>query len=71
MRPDRLCLKGKSLCFATGRPLRSITRIFPLKLVAQTLSSVTAVPQPTPSRPIPVKPVMAGESSVPQSCARV
>ncbi len=50
---------------ATGLPSKSITRIFPLKLVIQTRSFVTAVPQPTPSMPMPVKPVIGGESAVP------
>ena len=31
----------------------------------QTRSFVTAVPQPTPSMPMPVKPVIGGESAVP------
>src|SRR5215471_6631097 len=37
---------------------RHYTRIFPLKPEIHTLSSVTAVPQPTPSRPIPLNPVI-------------
>jgi hypothetical protein len=42
-----------------------MTRMLPLKLVIQTLSRVTAVPQPTPSIPMPVKPVIGGESGAP------
>src|SRR5271165_7536080 len=63
--PRNFSLNGKSLSLATGLPLKSITRILPLKLVIQTRSLVTAVPQPTPSIPIPVKPVIGGESGVP------
>src|SRR5262245_52751133 len=63
--PKSFSLKGKSLSLAIGRPLKSMTRILPLKPEAQTLSRVTAVPQPTPSRPMPLKPVMGGESGVP------
>ncbi len=50
---------------AAGVPSKFRTRIFPLKLATQTLSSVTAVPQPTPSIPMPVKPVIGGERAVP------
>src|SRR4051794_6183396 len=60
IRPVSLSLKGKSPSLPTGRPSRSMTRILPLKLLAQTLSRVTAVPQPTPSIPMPVKPVIGG-----------
>src|SRR5262245_59071395 len=63
IRPKSFSLKGISL--AIGRPLKSMTRILPLKLEAQTCSRVTAVPQPTPSRPMPVNPVIGGESGVP------
>src|SRR5262249_16716261 len=42
-----------------------MTRILPLKPEAQTWLRVTAVPQPTPSRPMPVKPVMGGERGTP------
>src|SRR5215469_1025305 len=64
--PESFSLNGKSSSFPSGRPFKFITRIFPLKPVTQTLSSlVTAVPQPTPSRPMPVNPLMAGESAVP------
>src|SRR6516164_7679378 len=63
--PSNFSLKGKSFSVATGFPLKSITRIFPLKLLIQTRSFATAVPQPTPSMPIPVKPVIGGESAVP------
>src|SRR6516225_3317237 len=63
--PRSFSLNGISLSVATGLPLKSITRIFPLKLLIQTRSSATAVPQPTPSMPIPVKPVIGGESAVP------
>src|SRR5262245_4824753 len=65
IKPKNFSLKGKSLSLATGRPLKSMTRILPLKPEAQTLSRVTAVPQPTPSRPMPLKPVIGGESGVP------
>src|SRR5271157_375579 len=65
IRPRNFSLKGKSLSLATGLPSKSITRIFPLKLVIQTRSLVTAVPQPTPSIPMPVKPVIGGETMVP------
>ena len=65
IRPRNFSLKGKSLSVATGLPSKSMTRILPLKLVTQTLSRVTAVPQPTPSMPMPVKPVIGGESGVP------
>src|SRR5207249_1665235 len=56
---------GKSLSVPSGWPSKSITRIFPLKLEAHTLSNVTAVPHPTPSKPMPVKPVIGGERGVP------
>ena len=65
IRPRNFSLKGKSLSLATGLPSKLSTRIFPLKLVIQTLSFVTAVPQPTPSMPMPVKPKIGGESGVP------
>src|SRR5215470_6387592 len=65
IRPKNFSLKGKSLSLAIGRPLKFMTRILPLKPEAQTFSRVTAVPQPTPSRPMPLKPVIGGESGVP------
>src|SRR6202167_1482203 len=65
IRPRSFSLKGKSLSLATGLPSKSITRIFPLKLEIQTRSFVTAVPQPTPSIPIPVKPVIGGDNATP------
>jgi hypothetical protein len=37
----------------------------PLKLVIQTLSVATPVPQPMPSTPMPMNPVIGGESAVP------
>ncbi len=46
-------------------PAKSITRILPLKLEAQTFSLVTAVPQPIPLIPAPMKPVTGGESVAP------
>src|SRR5271165_1575305 len=65
IKPRNFSLNGKSLSLATGLPSKSITRIFPLKLEIQTRSFVTAVPQPTPSMPMPVKPVIGGERGVP------
>src|SRR5262249_6299658 len=63
--PPSLPAKGKSLSLPIGRPSNSITPILPLKLVTQTLSSDTPVPQPTPSTPMPVKPVTGGDSAMP------
>ena len=63
--PPFLPAVGKSLSLPMGLPLKSITPILPLKLVTQTLSSATPVPQPMPSTPMPVKPVIGGESGVP------
>lgn len=63
--PPTLPAMGKSLSFPKGLPLKSITPIAPLKLVTQTLSSATPVPQPIPSTPMPVKPMIGGESGVP------
>src|SRR5271166_6139442 len=65
IRPRNFSLNGKSASVATGLPSKSMTKILPLKLVIQTLSLVTAVPQPTPSMPMPVKPVIGGDSGVP------
>src|SRR5208283_4545456 len=65
IRPRKFSLNGKSLSLATGLPLKSMTRILPLKLMIKPQSLVTAVPQPTPSMPMPAKPVIAGESAVP------
>src|SRR5208283_3221982 len=65
IRPRNFSLNGKSLSLATGLPLKSITRIFPLKLEIQTRSLVTAVPQPTPSMPMPVKPKIGGDNATP------
>src|SRR5271165_1445216 len=65
IRPSSFSLNGKSASVATGLPLKSMTRILPLKLAIQTRSLVTAVPQPVPSVPMPVKPVIGGESAVP------
>src|SRR5271165_6974667 len=61
--PRNFSLNGKSLSLATGLPSKSMTRIFPLKLVIQTRSLGTAGPEPTPSMPMPVKPGIGGESS--------
>src|SRR6516162_3696071 len=63
--PRNFSLKGKSVSVATGLPSKSITKIFPLKLLIQTRSLVTAVPQPTPSIPMPVKPKIGGDRAVP------
>ena len=63
--PPVLPANGMSLSLPIGRPWKSCTPIAPLKLATQTLSSVTAVPQPMPSTPMPVKPVIGGESAVP------
>src|SRR5271154_5192929 len=63
--PPFLPAVGKSLALPMGLPSKSITPIDPLKLVTQTLSSATPVPQPMPSTPIPVKPVIGGERAVP------
>jgi hypothetical protein len=46
-----------------------MTRILPLKLEAQTFESVTPVPQPIPSMPAPVKPVIGGESGDPSGAS--
>src|SRR5271165_6974668 len=58
--PRNFSLNGKSLSLATGLPSKSMTRIFPLKLVIQTRSFVTAVPQPTPSLLSPPIPGFTG-----------
>src|SRR5208337_4397025 len=63
--PRNFSLNGKSLSLATGLPSKSITRIFPLKLDIQTRSLVTAVPQPTPSMPMPLNPKIGGDSATP------
>ena len=65
MRPCSFSLNGKSCSVATGWPWKSITRILPLKLEAQTFSRVTAVPQPIPLIPAPRNPVTGGESVAP------
>ena len=56
---------GKSASVPTGLPSRSISRTVPFRPPIQTRSSDTPVPQPTPSSPMPAKPVIGGESGVP------
>src|SRR5215831_14324455 len=65
LQPADLSSEGE-VGFASDRATsKFITQIAPLKLVTQTLSSVTPVPQPMPSTPFPVNPVTGGDSACP------
>ena len=62
---EEFLLEGEvALAWRRDDPRNPSRGTCPLKLDAQTCSRVTAVPQPTPSMPMPVKPVIGGESAL-------